>query len=93
MSTEWLKASLASRELRELLELKEYVMGVIPKRVAPGRILVHNHVKPTSRIGSRGFRCWLDDPNPTHYVVCRCEWAPHQPRHYRVRGTPSRTRQ
>jgi len=55
-----------------------------PPRFLPiGKVLVHNHVKSTSRLGSRGFRAWLDDPDEK-YEVCTCGWAPHLV-HHRVR--------
>jgi hypothetical protein len=57
-----------------------------PPRFLPiGKVLVHNHVK--SRLGSRGFRAWLDDPDEKKYEVCTCGWAPRL-MHHRVRITP-----
>ena len=47
-------------------------------------VLVHNHVQPTRRLGSRGFRAWLSAPDATHLEVCPCGWAPELGRHYRV---------
>jgi hypothetical protein len=46
---------------------------------------VHNYVRPTSRLNSRGFRAWLDDPDEK-YEECTCGWAPHLV-HHRVRPT------
>lgn len=58
-----------------------------PPRFLPiGKVLVHNHYRPTSRIGSRGFRAWLDDPDEKKYEVCTCGWAPRLV-HHRVRLT------
>jgi hypothetical protein len=60
-----------------------------PPRFLPiGKVLVHNYVRPTSRLNSRGFRAWLDDPDEK-YEVCTCGWAP-QLVHHRVRPTPTR---
>jgi hypothetical protein len=66
-------------------------VGRTPTHVTPGRIIVHNHVKPAGFPnvvqGQDGFRAWTDVPKPKGYAVtvCRCPWAPHLPRHYRVR--------
>ena len=51
----------------------------------PGKILVHNDVKPTQKMGTGGFWFWLADPDPDEYVPCRCGWASHIRNHYRVR--------
>ncbi len=37
-------------------------LRTIPSGVPPGSVVVHNNVKPARRLGSRGFRAWLDDP-------------------------------
>ena len=58
--------------LRTVFE--DVVCGCMKLTVAEGRIVVHNHVLPTRRLGSRGFRAWLADPSPT-VEVCPCEWA------------------
>jgi hypothetical protein len=55
----------------------------IPAEVPAGRVVVHNNVRPTRRLGSRGFRAWLDEPHK-RLVVCECGWAPELPVHYRV---------
>ena len=52
----------------------EYLARV-PKNVPAGKIVAHNRVRPTRRLGSRGFRAWLADPSP-RYEACSCEWAP-----------------
>jgi len=36
--------------------------------------------------GQDGFRFWSDVRRPK-YKVCDCGWAPHLPRHYRLKGT------
>ncbi len=54
-----------------------------PKALPAGKVLVHNHVRPTQRLGMRGFRAWLDDPNGK-YEICDCGWAPKLGAHYRV---------
>jgi hypothetical protein len=59
--------------------------AAIPDRLPPGSIIVHNHVKPAQRQGTRGFQFWIaklgDDDR---YVACKCDWAPHLGKHYRV---------
>ncbi len=56
----------------------------IPQQVPAGRIVVHNKVRPTRRLSSRGFRAWLDDPSP-QLEVCPCGWASELGGHYRVK--------
>jgi hypothetical protein len=46
-------------------------------------ILCHNRVRTTRRIGSRGFRIWLQTPDP-RFGVCECGWAPEAGPHYAV---------
>jgi hypothetical protein len=48
-----------------------------------GRVLVHNSVRPTPRLGSRGFRAWLQ-PRSNALEPCACGWAPELGPHYRV---------
>jgi hypothetical protein len=50
----------------------------------PGKILVHNDVRPAQKRGTGGFWFWLADPDPDQYAPCRCGWAPHIRKHYRV---------
>jgi prophage regulatory protein len=52
--------------------------------IPPGKILVHNHVRPAERQGERGFRFWWADDAARH-EPCDCGWAPHLPAHYRGR--------
>jgi hypothetical protein len=56
----------------------------LPTVVPAGQVLVHNHVRPTRRLGFRGFRAWLADPDPARLIVCECAWAPKLGEHYRV---------
>jgi hypothetical protein len=58
-------------------------LSKIPTEVPAGQVVVHNHVQPTRRLGSRGFRAWLAPPND-QLVVCGCAWAPELGEHYRV---------
>ena len=59
----------------------------LPTQLDPGVVLVHNSVRPTRRLGSRGFRAWLAAPDLARLEVCPCEWAPELGPHYRVRRT------
>ena len=70
-----------ARETHEKSRM-EYVFNM-PKAVPAGKVLVHNHVRPTLRLGFAGFRAWLDDPGET-YEICDCGWAPKLSDHYRV---------
>ena len=60
-----------------------YLSG-IPREVPPGKIVVHNQVRPTTRLELSGFRAWLDEPD-LRYEVCPCEWAAQLGIHYRVK--------
>ena len=56
----------------------------LPTEIPAGKVLVHNQVRPTRRLGLRGFRAWLADADPDHQAVCPCTWAPELGVHYRV---------
>lgn len=58
----------------------------IPRTPIPkGKIVVHNHVRPTALLGGNGFRAWTDVPD-AKYERCRCQWAAGiLKEHYRVR--------
>ena len=60
--------------------------STLPKAVPAGLALVHNHVKPAKRQGTRGFRFWLQRPND-RLEPCGCGWSglPHQ----RVKNIPA----
>ena len=51
--------------------------------IPTGRVLVHNNVRPTQRLRSRGFRAWTQLPTD-RLEVCDCAWAPDITTHYRV---------
>jgi hypothetical protein len=55
-----------------------------PGEIPAGRVIVHNSVRPTRKLGRRGFRAWLQFPGDT-IEPCPCRWAPELGRHYRVR--------
>jgi hypothetical protein len=58
----------------------------LPAAVPPGRVLVHNTVRPARRLGTRGFRAWLEPPNES-LTVCDCCWAPELGVHFRKAST------
>jgi hypothetical protein len=72
-----------------------YYLNAIPREPPPpGQVVVHNRVRPTRQLGSRGFRAWTasTEPGPPpesglgwrHTVErCDCGWAPELPAHYR----------
>ncbi len=66
------------------MEDPHYYLSHVPRSVPFGKIVVHYHVHPTSKLGTHGFRAWLAQPSP-RYEVCSCEWAPELDVHYRVR--------
>lgn len=51
--------------------------------IPSGRVVVHNQVRPTRHLGSRGFRAWLAPPSD-QLAPCDCGWAPEIDIHYRV---------
>jgi hypothetical protein len=61
----------------------EYLF-TLPAVIPTNRVLVHNNVRPTRRLGSRGFRAWLSPAGYQHLVACDCDWAPELGQHYRV---------
>jgi hypothetical protein len=52
-----------------------YVLGALPRSIGPGRVLVHNNVKPARRACTRGFRAWIQKPDKKRLIICRCNWA------------------
>jgi hypothetical protein len=61
----------------------------LPAVVPRDQVLVHNHVRPTRRLGLRGFRAWLSAPDPDSLQVCDCDWAPELGRHFRLKRKDS----
>jgi hypothetical protein len=59
-------------------------LSKIPSGVPDGRVVVHNTVRPTQRLGTRGFRAWFAEPSE-RLEVCGCNWAPTLGAHYRVK--------
>jgi hypothetical protein len=56
------------------------------RTIPAGDALVHNSVRPTLRLGSRGFQAWLEPLNTQTLEVCDCGWASELGAHYRVRN-------
>ena len=61
-----------------------YLFGV-PAGVRTGRVVVHNHMRPTRRLGEGGFQAWTQFPDE-RLVVCDCGWARGLSEHYRVKA-------
>jgi len=59
-------------------------LTVLPRSIPEGKWLVHNTVRPTRRLGSRGFRAWLDEAGTDQREQRPCGWAPELGLHYRV---------
>jgi hypothetical protein len=56
-----------------------------PGEIPAGQVVVHNNVRPTRNLGSRGFRAWLQAPTDAPPIErCDCDWAPELGTHYRV---------
>lgn len=49
--------------------------------IPAGKVVVHNNVRPTNVLGSRGFRAWLE-PASKKLIPCECDWAPALETHY-----------
>ena len=78
----FLKMLFAIRDFVTMPRQSQY-LSKLPDVVPDGVVLVHNHVRPTRRLGSRGFRAWLSAPDP-RLEVCGCGWARELGRHFRV---------
>jgi hypothetical protein len=84
----WDKLTKAEREARiaRMVAARyniEY-LRVLPKASPKdGRVLVHNSVRPTRHLDTRGFRAWLQ-PKTESLAVCDCGWAVELGPHYRV---------
>lgn len=79
-------AELTARRRAEIAAITgmEYLLKM-PDSIPDGRVLVHNRVRPTRRLGSQGFRAWLERPDPARLELCDCSWAPELGRHHRVK--------
>ena len=64
----------------------EYLFKM-PTVIPAGKVLVHNHVRPTRRSGSRGFRIWLSTAEDRTLERCDYSWAPELGPHFRRRPT------
>ena len=59
-------------------------LSSVPQSVPSGKIVAHNTVRHTRRLGSRGFRAWLAESS-SEYEVCPCKWAPELGVHYTIK--------
>jgi hypothetical protein len=68
------------------LPFRDHLGGNIGKVVVPvGKVVVHNHVKPSRIVGNRGFRAWLSAPKNREITVCDCAWAPELGQHFQMK--------
>jgi hypothetical protein len=70
------------REMNDRNPEHEY-LDRLPTSLPPGQVLVHNTVRPTRRLGSRGFRAWLAPIAATGLEACDCGWARELGQHFR----------
>jgi hypothetical protein len=63
-------------------------LSKLPDALPAGVVLVHNSVRPTRRLGMRGFRAWLQAPGTARLRLapCNCGWAAELGQHYLVSG-------
>lgn len=61
-----------------------YLYRLPPTVPTDDKVLVHNQVRPTRRLGSRGFRAWLSPSDSERLERCDCDWAPELGAHFRV---------
>jgi hypothetical protein len=59
-------------------------IGATPAAPPDARVLVHNHVRPAARLGTRGFRFWYQVGEYPPLLLCACGWAPEIADHYRL---------
>ena len=64
--------------------IKMEYLRTLPVAVPTGKVLVHNRVRPTRRLGSRGFRVWLTMPDVACLEVCSCGFACEVGPHFRL---------
>jgi hypothetical protein len=70
--------------------LRMAYLTTLPENISPYQLLVHNSVRPTRRLGSRGFRAWLTPRSEIGRLEpCDCGWAPELGQHYRVKRRPA----
>ena len=74
----------------EQLAIAPLYLRKLGGEIPAGRVVVHNQVRPTRRLGSRGFRAWLTEPSE-RLVLCGCDWAPELGEHYRVKLDENQT--
>jgi len=72
-------------EVAEMLRRRGMTyLSALPKALPGDRVLVHNRVRPTRSLGSRGFRAWLQN-DTDNLDQCDCGFVPELGTHYRVR--------
>jgi hypothetical protein len=67
---------------------RRYLRGSLPRKIAKGRVLVHNHVIPVGfhkwlHNGASGFRAWTQKKDDS-LTRCHCGWTDLP--HYHFKG-------
>jgi hypothetical protein len=66
------------RRIRQLMkDCRVRYVSHIPKKIAPDRVLMHNHVRHErgQQVGVNGFRAWTAiEPYPG-FAPCPCGWS------------------
>ncbi len=82
--------SRAAQQLLSGQQAKEKAMhyiAAIPRKLRPGEVLVHNHVRSQKRLGVNGFRAWTQEPDDK-LEPCDCDMGGmnfHGHPHYRIK--------
>jgi hypothetical protein len=62
-----------------------YLSRIPQHSVTGGGVVVHNCVRPSRRLGTRGFRAWVQNPSSKIPIEpCDCGWASELGEHYRI---------
>jgi hypothetical protein len=73
---------------QQAIDIRMHYATKIPRKLPPGRVLVHNQVAPQRVLARDGFRAWTQDLTDD-LQLCDCHWAGvdlHGLPHYRVKG-------
>ena len=66
-----------SDDFRKAHRVHHVRSGTVPRKVPPGRVLMHNYIGhgPYWGVGINGFRAWAADKPPEGFVLCPCGYA------------------
>ena len=75
-----------SDDFRKAHRVHHVRSGTVPRKVPPGRVLMHNYIGhgPYWGVGINGFRAWAADKPDEGYVLCPCGYAGLK--HYALKG-------